>query len=81
MRISGRGMASLEELRELAQALVARKPKDARIAAIRHVEAAAKAAARHRHPVPEGGAAEISVAQGGPVLRPRDRASGQKRVP
>jgi DNA-binding GntR family transcriptional regulator len=77
----GRGVASLEELRELAHALIARKPKDARIAAIRHVEAAAKAAARHRHPVPQGDAAEISVAQGGPVLRPRGRASGQKRVP
>lgn len=42
-----RGVASLEEFRELARALVARKPKAARTAAVRHVIAAAKSASQH----------------------------------
>jgi DNA-binding GntR family transcriptional regulator len=45
---SKRGVESLAELKELAQALFARNPKAARAAAIKHIDAAAKAAARSR---------------------------------
>jgi DNA-binding GntR family transcriptional regulator len=45
---SKRGGESLAELRELARALFARNPKAARAAAIKHIDAAAKAAAKNR---------------------------------
>jgi len=45
---SKRGGESLAELRELARAIFARNPKAARAAAIKHIDAAAKAAARNR---------------------------------
>lgn len=45
---SKRGAESLAELKELARALSARNPKAARAAAIKHIDAAAKAASRNR---------------------------------
>jgi DNA-binding GntR family transcriptional regulator len=47
---SKRGGESLAELRELAKAILARNPKAARAAAIKHIDAAAKAASRNRDP-------------------------------
>ncbi len=44
-----RGVESLSELKDLADALFAGNAKAARAAAIRHIEAAAKAASRNRH--------------------------------
>jgi len=64
---------SLAELRELARAIFARNPKAARSAAIKHIDAAAKAAARNRGTK----ATSSSTAKGAPA---RTAASRKRRA-
>lgn len=52
-----RWMASLSELKKLAGALFAHNPRAARIAAIKHVDAAATSATRHRKDKPHAATA------------------------
>jgi DNA-binding GntR family transcriptional regulator len=64
-----RWMASLAELKELASALFARNPKAARVAAIKHIDAAAKSASQ------SGGlGASASSVSGASPVRPQPHA-------